>query len=97
MVYSLNLVVIRFCTSCILLVLLAVRLICTAAHVDVRVPQIITTVYPHLFLPHQSHVRLWLKCCLLWAWTLQPLGNILRLNLLAFCFCSLHYKLVSLS
>ena len=86
MVYSLNLVVIRFCTSCILLVLLDVHLICRAAPVDVKVPQMITMAYPHLFLPPQSHVRLWLKCCLLWAWTLQPLGNILQLNLQVFLF-----------
>jgi hypothetical protein len=58
MVYGLNLVVIRFCTSCILSVLLDVHLICRAAPVDVQVPQMITTVYPHLFLPPQSHVRL---------------------------------------
>lgn len=58
MVYGLNQVVIRFYTSCILLVLLDVHLVCWAAPVDVKVPQMITTVYPHLLLPPQSHVRL---------------------------------------
>jgi hypothetical protein len=58
MVYGLNLAVIRSCTSCILLVLLDVRLICRAAPVDVKVPQMVTTVYPHLLLSPQSHVRL---------------------------------------
>jgi hypothetical protein len=57
MVYSLNLMVIRYCTSCILLERLDVHLVCRAAPVVVKVPQMITTVFLRLLLPSRSPAK----------------------------------------